>query len=67
VTVSVNPKFCKGCSICVVFCPKQVLALDDLGKIYVQEPDNCIECGQCQLRCPDFAITVLKDVRGDKK
>ncbi|HWR28989.1 MAG TPA: 4Fe-4S binding protein, partial [Negativicutes bacterium] len=23
--VTINEKFCKGCGICVAFCPKQVL------------------------------------------
>ena len=35
---------CKGCGICAAFCPKQVLALDTLGKIYVAHPENCIAC-----------------------
>ncbi len=49
---------CKGCGICVAFCPKQVLALDELGKVQVANGDACIACGQCELRCPDYAIFV---------
>jgi len=51
---------CKGCGICVEFCPKKVLELDQLGKVYVKNPENCIACGQCELRCPDYAIFVEK-------
>ncbi len=49
---------CKGCNVCVAFCPKKVLALDTLGKIYAADEAACIQCGQCELRCPDFAIRV---------
>lgn len=53
---------CKGCNICVALCPKQVLALDTLGRIYVAKEEACIVCGQCELRCPDYAIYVEKKV-----
>ena len=58
---------CKGCGICVAFCLKQVLALDKLGKVYVAHPENCIACGQCELRCPDYAIFVEKIKEGATK
>ncbi len=51
---------CKGCGLCVALCPKNVLALDTLGKVYVKNPEDCIACGQCELRCPDYAIFVDK-------
>ena len=62
--LEIIPKFCKGCGICVAFCPKKILALDELGKIYVTEPEKCIACGQCELRCPDYAIKVRKGGAG---
>ena len=52
--------WCKGCGICVAFCPKQVLELDELGKVVDKNAAACISCGQCELRCPDFAIQVVK-------
>lgn len=51
---------CKGCGICVAFCPKQVLEVDELGKVQVVNKEACIVCGQCELRCPDYAIFVDK-------
>ena len=51
---------CEGCGICVAFCPKQVIAVDALGKVYVKDQEKCIACGQCELRCPDYAIFVDK-------
>ena len=65
--VITNVKFCKGCGICVELCPKKVLALDEIGKIIVKYPENCISCGQCELRCPDYAIVVVKPVKEAKK
>ncbi len=57
--VSINKKWCKGCGICVAFCPKQVLEMHiDEGKAYVARPEDCIGCKMCELRCPDFAVQV---------
>jgi 2-oxoglutarate ferredoxin oxidoreductase subunit delta len=50
-------RYCKGCNICVTFCPKQVLVLRD-GKARAERPELCIGCTMCELRCPDFAIEV---------
>lgn len=60
--LKVNSRLCKGCNVCVSFCPKKVLALDTLGKIEIIDEAACIQCGQCELRCPDFAIRVLERV-----
>ncbi|MCK9216757.1 MAG: 4Fe-4S binding protein [Firmicutes bacterium] len=51
----INKEWCKGCGICVSFCPKNVLTLKD-GKVDIADIEKCIECGQCELRCPDYAI-----------
>ncbi len=51
---------CKGCGICVEFCPKKVLAISEIEKVEVVSPDACISCGFCEMRCPDFAIMVQK-------
>lgn len=49
---------CKGCGICVEFCPKQVLVVNPIEKVEVAHEENCILCRQCEMRCPDFAIFV---------
>jgi len=54
-TLSIEKAWCKGCGICVAFCPKNVLDLDE-GKITIKNIEACIKCGQCELRCPDYAI-----------
>lgn len=58
--VTIYPDWCKGCGICVEFCPAKVLELSDQGKATVAREDDCIRCGFCELHCPDFAI-IVKD------
>lgn len=60
----IRVKWCKGCGICVAFCPKKVLALHD-GKVAAERPEDCIGCRMCELRCPDFAIEIHE--AGEKK
>ncbi len=55
----INRDWCKGCSICVHFCPKKVLELDSQEKVVAVRPEDCICCKLCELRCPDLAIEVL--------
>lgn len=55
----INRDWCKGCGICVAFCPKQVLELDKEDKSVVVRPEDCICCKLCEIRCPDLAIEVV--------
>lgn len=48
-------EWCKGCGICVAFCPKNVLEMEN-DKVIISDLDKCIKCGLCELRCPDYAI-----------
>lgn len=50
--------WCKGCGICVAFCPKKVYDRDKTGKPVCVRPDACIGCRFCEQHCPDFAITI---------
>lgn len=57
--VEIIEQYCKGCNICVAFCPTNVLEMD-LFVVKAAKPEACIACMQCELRCPDFAIKVHK-------
>jgi len=59
---------CKGCSFCVEYCPRDVLEVSEEfnSKGYhpprVKNPENCVDCGLCQMLCPEFAIwSALKE------
>ncbi|MBN1179436.1 MAG: 4Fe-4S binding protein [Anaerolineae bacterium] len=54
------PNWCKGCALCVEFCPKHVLEQTESGSVIVAHPDQCIGCRWCELHCPDFAIFVTE-------
>lgn len=56
--IRITPQWCKGCDICVRFCPQGCLALDAQGKVTVVDEDACTGCRLCELLCPDFAIAV---------
>lgn len=59
--VAIQRAYCKGCELCVQSCPTGVLALDEKGKIVVKAVEKCVFCGICEVRCPDFAIWIVKE------
>jgi 2-oxoglutarate ferredoxin oxidoreductase subunit delta len=62
--IDVFRAWCKQCGICVAFCPVEALGQDEAGYAVAKNPEACIGCMQCELRCPDFAITVSEDEAG---
>ncbi len=59
--VHITKEWCKGCELCIEFCPKSVLArskdFNPKGYHYpVVLNDDCINCRLCVTVCPEFAI-----------
>ena len=59
--IDIYKAWCKACGICAAFCPTGALSRDEAGNPYVKDIGKCIRCGWCEIRCPDFAITVGRD------
>lgn len=62
--IVVDIEKCKGCNLCVVNCPTNVIALsrEVNGKgypyAYMENPEACTGCISCGLVCPDGVIEV---------
>lgn len=57
--LDINRSWCKGCGICIAFCPKEALFLDETGKAKTDH-EKCTTCGICETFCPDFAISLVE-------
>lgn len=50
--------WCKGCGLCIEFCPQKVFETDSQGRPIVAHPERCTACYWCNTHCPDMAIAV---------
>jgi len=65
--IKINEELCKGCAICIDFCPVDgLLHIDEehanakgWNPVLCTDQDKCLSCSQCALMCPDAAITVF--------
>ena len=62
----IKREWCKGCGICIAFCPKKVLEMDDLDKAVSVRPEDCNVCRLCEMRCPDLAIDIVAEEQADE-
>ncbi len=65
--IKIFEELCKGCELCIPFCPKDVISLSDRlnasGYLPVAFNDNgeCTACAVCAIVCPEVAIEVYRD------
>ena len=66
--VHLIPERCKGCDLCIHFCPKDVLQesqqINAKGYHYPEivpgKEEQCVNCEFCTMVCPEFAIYTLE-------
>ncbi len=67
--IEVDEKRCKGCELCIIACPFEVLALSKKFSssgyypAVMVHPEKCTGCILCALVCPEVAIEVYKEVK----
>lgn len=64
--VVINEERCKGCELCVQFCPRKIIIMHDRRNARgfrpagVVDMSRCTACGICGQMCPDVAIEVFR-------
>lgn len=63
--IVIDKDLCKACKLCIIHCPRQLIALGDelnsKGERYAVQINekNCTGCKICGIMCPDAAISVF--------
>ena len=65
--IEIDQEVCKGCNICIAFCPKDVISNSDklnaggyLPASFDDKEEDCTGCTICGLVCPEVAIEVYR-------
>jgi 2-oxoglutarate ferredoxin oxidoreductase subunit delta len=65
--IEINQELCKGCELCISFCPKKLISLADKLNAAGYLPSSfkdggeCTGCATCAQVCPEVAIEVYRD------
>ena len=68
IKVKIDSEKCKGCGLCVMYCPKNLLCLSDTinkkgvkpAEMKKSSKDKCSGCASCAIICPDCAIEIIE-------
>jgi len=64
--IVIDRELCKGCELCIAFCPKKLIAPSDklnaAGYLPAEFKDGgeCTGCASCATVCPEVAIEVYR-------
>jgi len=58
--VTIFGTWCKGCGLCIEFCPQDVFVANGQGRPVIAHPEKCTACNWCEMHCPDMAIRVRR-------
>lgn len=68
--VKFNEDKCKGCELCISFCPTKIIQLHPTRinskgyhPAYIPEEsvEKCVGCISCGMMCPDGAVNVYRE------
>ncbi|MDY6881233.1 MAG: 4Fe-4S dicluster domain-containing protein [Desulfatiglans sp.] len=71
--ITIDEELCKGCYLCVSFCPENLIETSDglnqkgyyparfIETDKTKEDRKCTGCATCATVCPDIAIEVYRD------
>ncbi len=64
--IYIDSVVCKGCGLCIHYCPRHLFELSDrhnekgYSVVQVRDTDECTACRLCEIGCPDLAIYIHK-------
>jgi 2-oxoglutarate ferredoxin oxidoreductase subunit delta len=65
--IEIDQAICKGCEICIAFCPKKSMSISDkinaagYFPVVFNDGSECTGCAICALVCPEAAIEVYRE------